>query len=37
MRKLELLSLAWNAISDLAHIELSEPLLELKEINLSHN
>ena len=37
MRKLELLSLSWNQIADIAHIEFLEPLLELKEINLSHN
>ena len=37
MRKLELLSLSWNQIADIAHVEFGEPLLELKEINLSHN
>lgn len=37
MRKLELLSLSWNQITDFEHIEFGEPLLELKEINLSHN
>ena len=37
MRKLELLSLSWNQIADITHIEFGEPLMELKEINLSHN
>jgi len=37
MRKLELLSLSWNKITDFEDIEFGEHLLELKEINISHN